>query len=95
MDLRRIRGLIANLIIIISGIFIVPIISVIFEKFLKNKITHTLEQNMSKFQNGGLRGKGVIDNLFLLRGLLDHAKYLGKEVWVTTFYDIEKCFDSL
>ena len=49
---------------------------------------------MSKFQNGGMRGKGVVDNLFLLRGLLDHAKYLGKEVWVT-FYDIEKCFDSL
>ena len=76
------------------GIFIVPIISVIFEKLLKNRITPTLEQNMSKFQNGGFRGKGVVDNLFLLRGLLDHAKYLGKEVWVT-FYDIEKCFDSL
>ena len=76
------------------GIFIVPIISVIFEKLLKNRITPTLEQNMSKFQNGGMRGKGVVDNLFLLRGLLDQAKYLGKEVWVT-FYDIEKCFDSL
>ena len=49
---------------------------------------------MSKFQNGGMRGKGMVDNLFLLRGPLDHAKYLGKEVWVT-FYDIEKCFDSL
>ena len=76
------------------GIFIVPIISVIFEKLLKNTITPTLEQTMSKFQNGCMRGKGVVDNLFLLRGLLDHAKYLGKEVWVT-FYDIEKCFDSL
>ena len=49
---------------------------------------------MSEFQNGGMRDKGVVDNLFLLRGLLDHARYLGKEVWVT-FYDIEKCFDSL
>ena len=49
---------------------------------------------MSKFQNGSMRGKGVVDYLFLLKGLLDHAKYLGKEVWVT-FYDIEKCFDSL
>ena len=60
------------------GIFIVLIISVIFEKLLKNRITPTLEQNMSKFQNGGMRGKGIVDNLFLLRGLLDHAKYLGK-----------------
>ena len=49
---------------------------------------------MFKFHNGGMRGKGVVDNLFLLRGLPDHAKYLGKEVWVT-FYDTEKCFDSL
>ena len=47
------------------GIFIVPIISVIFEKLLKNKITPTLKQNMSKFQNGGMRCKGVVDNLFL------------------------------
>ena len=73
------------------GIFIVPIISAIFGKLLKNRITPTLEQNMFKFQNGS---KGVVDNLFLLRGLLEHAKYLGKEVWVI-FYDIEKCFDSL
>ena len=42
---------------------------------------------MSKFKNGSMRGKGVVDNLFLSRGLLDHAKYLDKEVWVT-FYDI-------
>ena len=71
-----------------------PLLVFIFEKLLKNRITLTLEENMSKFQNGGMRGKGVVDNLFLLRGLLDHGKYQGKEVWFT-FYDIEKCFDSL
>ena len=26
--------------------------------------------------------------------MIDHSKYLGKELWIT-FYDIEKCFDSL
>ena len=35
-----------------------------------------------------------MDNLFVLRGLTDHSKYFKKELW-TTFYDIEKCFDSL
>ena len=35
---------------------------------------------MSKLQNGGMRGKGVVDNLFLLRGRLEHAKYLGNKV---------------
>ena len=49
---------------------------------------------MSKFQNGGVKGKGVVDNLFVLRGLIDYSNYLVKELWIT-FYDIEKCFDSL
>ena len=34
------------------GIFIVPILSIIFEKLLKNRITPTLKQHMSNFQNG-------------------------------------------
>ena len=53
----------------------------------------TLENNMSKFQTGGAKGKGVVDNLFILKGLIDHTNYLGKELWIT-FYDIEKYFDS-
>ena len=76
------------------GIFLVPIPSIIFEKLLKNRITDTLQQNISKFQNGGMIGKGVVDNLFILRGIINHANYLGKELWLT-FYDTEKCFDSL
>ena len=35
------------------GIFLVPILSIIFEKLLKNRISDTLQQNISKFQNGG------------------------------------------
>ena len=76
------------------GIFIVPIISIIFEKLLKNRITPILKQNMSNFQNGGSKGNGVVDNLFLLRALIDHSKYMGKQLWLI-FYDIEKCFNSL
>ena len=33
-----------------------------------------------------------MDNLFITRGLINHAVYLDKELWIT-FYDIEKCFD--
>ena len=76
------------------GIFLVPILSIIFEKLLKNRISDTLQQSISKFQNGGMKGKGVVDNLFVLRGIINHANYLGKELWLT-FYDTEKCFDSL
>ena len=49
---------------------------------------------MAEFQTGGMRAKGVTNNLFILRGIIDHSKYLGKELWIS-FYDVEKCFDSL
>ena len=49
---------------------------------------------MTQFQTGGVKGKGVVDSLFILRGIIDHSKNLGKELWITS-YDIEKCFDSL
>ena len=49
---------------------------------------------MTQFQTGGVTGKGVVDNLFILRGMIDHSEYIGKELWIT-LYDIEKCFDSL
>ena len=49
---------------------------------------------MTQFQTGGAKGKGVVDNLFILRGIIDHSVYLNKPTFVT-FYDTEKCFDSL
>ena len=52
------------------GIFIVPILSIIFEKLLKNRLSNTLQENISKFQNGGMKGKGVLDNLFIIRGII-------------------------
>ena len=52
------------------GIFVVPILSLIFEKLLKNRVTLCLEQNMTPFQTGGggggVKGKGITDNLFTL-----------------------------
>ena len=49
---------------------------------------------MIKFQTGGVKGKGVVDSLMILRGIIDHAKYLWQELWLT-FSDIDKCFDSI
>ena len=76
------------------GIFLVPILSIVFEKLLKNKINKLLQQNVSKFENGGMKGTGVVDSLFILRATVNHAKFLNKELLIT-FYDIGKCFDSL
>ena len=44
--------------------FIVNVMSIIFEKLLKYRLTPHLQQNMTKFQTRGVKGKGVIDNLF-------------------------------
>ena len=41
----------------------VPIISIIFEKMLTNRVTPLLEENMTKFQTGAVKNKGVVDNL--------------------------------
>ena len=68
--------------------------SISFEKLLTNRLSNTLQENISKFQNGRMEGKWVVNNLFIISGITNHAKYLGKELWVT-FYQIEKCFDSL
>ena len=37
------------------GIFLVPIMSLIFEKLLKNRITPTLKQHMTSFQTGDVK----------------------------------------
>ena len=76
------------------GVFLVPVASLIFEKLSKNRINPHLEQNVTKFQTGGVKGEGGLDNLIILRGIIDRAKYVGQELWLT-FYDIETCFDSL
>ena len=56
------------------GIFLVPIMSLTFEKLIKNRITPTMKQHMTSFQTGGVKGKGVVDNLFLLCGAIDHCR---------------------
>ena len=76
------------------GIFIAVILTIIFEKVIKNHILPILSRNMTQFQTGGAKGKGVVYSLFILRGIIDHSVYLNKPTLVT-FYDIEKCFDSL
>ena len=50
----------------------------IFEKVLKNCITPVVRENMTKFQTGGIKGKGVgvVDSLFIMRALITHSLYV-------------------
>ena len=60
---------------------------------MKNRITPILRENMTKFQTGGIKGKGVVDNLFIMWALTSHSCV--NQPLFLTFYNIEKCFDSL
>ena len=59
---------------------------------MKNRILPVLSRNLTQIRTSGTKGKGVVDNLFILRGIIDHSVYKPSFV---TFYEIEKCCDSL
>ena len=63
------------------GIFVVPILSLIFEKLPKNRGTPCLKQNMTPLQTWGVKGKGIRYKLLILKGVIDHLKYLQNEIW--------------
>ena len=60
------------------GIFITVILTIIYEKVTKNRILPVLSRNMTQFQTGGAKGKGVVVTLFILRDIIDHSVYLNK-----------------
>ena len=48
----------------------------------------------SPFQAGSTPNRSTADNLFLLRGMIDHTLYLNTRMHLT-FYDFKQCFDSI
>lgn len=82
MDLEKYRG-----------IFLTVIVSKLFELLLKKRMKPSLEK-ISLFQTGSRDGKGPPDMLFLLRGCIDHSKYMNKSLYITS-YDFRQAFDSL
>jgi hypothetical protein len=75
------------------GIFLCIVISKVLEKLIKQRIEQNLA-DVNSFQFGSKRNKGCPDLLFLVRAVIDHAKYTGKTIYVT-LYDYSQCFDSL
>ena len=75
------------------GIFLANIITKIFEKVIKKRISPQL-QKVNLLQAGSRTGRSTCDDIFLINGLIDHAKYLNARLYLT-FYDYSTCFDSL
>ena len=82
MDLEKYRG-----------IFLTVMVAKVFERLLQNRMKPQLDK-ISLFQAGSRSGRGPSDNLFLLRGCIDHSKYMNKCLYITS-YDFRQAFDSL
>ena len=75
------------------GIFLTVIVSKVFESLLKKRMSAELKRVNLK-QAGSRTNRSPADNTFLLRGCIDHQKYLGGCIYITA-YDFEQAFDSL
>ena len=74
------------------GIFLCNVAPKIMEKLIKSRISVHLKK-VNLLQGGSSENRSTCDNTFLLNGVVDHAKYLNKQVFLT-FYDYSTCFDS-
>ncbi len=75
------------------GVFLANIITKIFEKVIKIRISPNLEK-VNRLQAGSCTNRSTCDDVFLVNGMIDHAKYLHARLNLT-FYDYSTCFDSL
>ena len=75
------------------GIFLTIVISKIFEKLIKDRIEVKLCK-INILQAGARRNRGGPDNVFLLRGCIDHHLFTKQSLFITA-YDFEQAFDSL
>ena len=75
------------------GIFLAIVISKIFEALIKGRIKANLDQ-INPLQAGSATGRSAADNVFLLRGCIDHSVANKKPLYITA-YDYEQAFDSL
>ena len=75
------------------GIFLKQILSKIYEKMIINRTEDNIK-NVDKSQAGARSNRSTADQTFLLRGSIDHCKYLNKVLYIV-LYDFTQCFDSL
>ena len=75
------------------GVFLGDTLTKILEKIIKRRIKKQLDR-VNILQAGSRTNRGPADSLFILNGMIDHAMYLKKKLYIT-FYDYTTCFDSL
>ena len=76
------------------GLFLTNIISKVIEKLIKNRTKDKVEQGMSPFQCGGVKLRGIGDNLLIVNTIIEEFRYSKEDLYIL-FADLEKCFDKL
>jgi hypothetical protein len=76
------------------GVTLLPLASKVLSKILINRIQGGVDTLLRKEQAGFRRGKGTVDQIFILRNILEQANEWNATLYVN-FVDFEKAFDSI
>ena len=75
------------------GIFLTNILSKIFEKIVYSRMYNNISNYISPFQVGSKKNQRTNDNMFLLRGAIDHPLYTNSPLTII-FYDFQDSFKT-
>ena len=76
------------------GVTLLPLASKVLSKILINRIQEGVDSSLRKEQAGFRRGRGTIDQIFILRNILEQVNEWNATVYIH-FVDFEKAFDSI
>ena len=74
------------------GLFLTNVLSKVFERVLDLLTNETV--CMSEYQCGGQKERGTVDNMIMMRAVIDNNARLNKKTYCY-FADAYKCFDKL
>ena len=64
------------------GLFLTNILSKVVEKLIKNRRKSTIESNMTPFQCGGVKLRGIGDNLLILNSVIEEFRAEKKDLYL-------------
>ena len=76
------------------GVTLLPLASKVFSRILVNRIQTGVDKELRKEQAGFRKGRGTIEQIFILRNILEQANEWNTPIAIH-FIDFEKAFDSV
>ena len=76
------------------GLFLSSCVFKFLEKIILNRVSPRLEKSFTEFQSGGRSGRGIRDQLFILRSIIELKIYKKEKIFLQ-FMDLSKAFDKM